>query len=54
MMDEAKKKPLDEIQSIIDDIMIKMQVMQEMKTQIKTALHIIDGKVANIIHDAKD
>lgn len=48
------KKELNDIQSILDEILIKMQVMQDMQKQIKEGLHIIDGKIANIIHDAKD
>ena len=48
------RKELDDIQSILDGIVIKMQVMQDMQKQISEGLHIIDGKIANLIHNAKD
>lgn len=42
---------LSDIQSIIDGIKIKQQVIRDMQKQIDEAVHIIDGKIANLIYN---
>jgi hypothetical protein len=45
---------LADIQSLIEGIKIKMQVMQDMQAQIKEAVHIIDGKIANLLYNTEE
>lgn len=44
---------LVEIESLIEEIKIKEQVVQDMLAQIKQSVHIIDGKIASILYNGE-
>lgn len=49
-MESSEISRLQEIESLIEGIKIKQQVVDDMNKQIKEAVHIVDGKIANMLY----